>query len=172
VILDSNTSPFSGAAIILPPAFTLRDGHELCISSNVAIGALTVTPAVGNVTIPVQKQTAFAVGDGTSVTIFFDNSGNLFSTGGNVSISDFIPSALNSIAPFFANLITGFTASSITILSSGLIGNVTYPGNVTTTTSFVSNTSVTGAPTMATVAAGTSYKWIYNQTKTHWHKIS
>jgi hypothetical protein len=172
VILDSNTSPFLGAAIILPPAFTLRDGQELCISSNVAIGALTVTPAVGNVTIPVQKQTAFAVGDGTSVTIFFDNTGSLFTTGNAVFISDFIPAAVNSIAPFFANLITGFTASSITILSSGLIGNVTYPGNVTTTTSFVSNTSVTGAPTMATVAAGASYKWLYNQTKTHWHKIS
>jgi hypothetical protein len=171
VILDSNTSPFLGAAIILPPAFALRDGHELCISSNVDIGALTITPAVGNVTVPIQKQSVFAVGDGTNVTIFFDNSGSLFSTGEPVFISDFIPSELNSAAPFFANLITGFTASSITISSSGLIGNVTYPGNVTTTTDFVSNTSVTGAPTLATIAAGTNYKWIYNETKKHWHKI-
>lgn len=172
VILDSNTSPFAGAGIILPAAFTVRDGHELCISSNVDIGALTITPAVGNVTIPVQKQTVFAVGDGTNVTIYFDNSGNLFATGGLVAITDFLPAEVNSTAPFFANLITGFTASSITILSSGLIGNVTYPGNVTTTTSFVANTSVTGAPTLATVTAGTSYKWIYNATKQHWHKIS
>jgi hypothetical protein len=171
VILDSNTSPFAGAAIILPPAFALKDGQELNISSNVAIGALTVIPATGNVTIPVQKQTAFAVGDGTNVTIFFDNSGNLFSTGGAVLITDFIPAELNSVAPFFANLITGFSASSITISSSGLIGNVTYPGNVTTATNFVSNTSVTGAPTLATIAAGTNYKWIYNETKKHWHKI-
>lgn len=171
VILDSNTSPFLGAAIILPPRFALKDGQELNISSNVAIGALTITPAVGNVTIPVQKQTAFAVGNGTSVTIFFDNSGNLFSTGGAVSITDFIPSAINSAAPFFANVITGFSASSITILSSGLIGNVTRPGNVTTTTNFIANTSVTGAPVMATVAAGANYKWIYNDTKKHWHKI-
>jgi hypothetical protein len=171
VILDSNSDPFLGAGIILPPAFALKDGQELNISSNVAIGALTIIPATGNVVIPVQKQTYFAVGDGANVTIFFDNSGNLFATGGAVSITDFIPAELNSTAPFFANLITGFTASSITISSSGLIGNVTYPGNVTTTTDFVANTSVTGAPTLAAITAGTNYKWIYNETKKHWYKI-
>ncbi len=171
VILESNTSPFLGAAIILPPAFALKDGQELNISSNVNISALTITPAVGNVSIPVQKQSYFAVGDGANVTIYFDNTGGVFSTGGFVSISDFIPAELNSAAPFFANLITGFSASSITILSSALIGNVTYPGNVTTTTNFVSNTSVTGAPTLAAITAGTNYKWIYNQTKKHWYKV-
>jgi hypothetical protein len=100
VILDSNSDPFLGAGIILPPAFALKDGQELNISSNVAIGALTIIPATGNVVIPVQKQTYFAVGDGANVTIFFDNSGNLFATGGAVSITDFIKKAVFSKTVF------------------------------------------------------------------------
>lgn len=172
VILDGSSSPYLGAAIILPPAFTVRDGHELCIASNVDIASLTVTPAVGSVPVNVLKQAYGAVGDGANVTIYLDNSGSLFQTGVPVIIQDFVPAEINSDAPFYSNVIIDFTANSFTVSSTGVIGLATYPGNVITQTSFVANTTITDPPTAVSVLAGASYKWLYNENITHWYKIS
>jgi len=161
IVVDSNAgNTVTAANLLLGPSIALQDGQEINIISNCAITTVNIVPFKGNVVVPVLKY-AEAVGTGSTVTYYFDNSGGYFTTGTQFTAAGF-------------SVVSGFNGVKTVVSYDAYTANVTSTttgtdtGTVNVTANIGGNTSIAHAPT--TITAGTSTKFIYLGTVKQWYR--